>query len=170
MAMADDTKSEQLLPDPGAILRWLDREEQIYSERVHAIQNDLDKIRADVGDSRTSEEARNSLLKDSQKLNEQRDLTQLKLNDIREQQQSRQSQQLWTAFGAECDLVLDGGQSLTLQGAHLKNVVNVAGRKMLQFEVKDTGLCTVDPSRIVYAIIRKPAEGKPAEAPPAKRQ
>lgn len=156
------------LADDPAVARRLARQEQVVSERLEQLNQKLDEIRMQASSKDLDETVRNTLLRESQQLNEQRNLNQIRLNELMEQQRQRRQADLQRAFGSECDIFFtQGSDPLTLKQLRFVDSLDVAGRSMLQFESVDGQHWTIDPSRITAVQIRKPdGQDKPEPAKP----
>lgn len=155
-AWAQEKPAAEILDDPTAVVRMLEQEQKACSERLTDIGAKLEAMRGDVGGGARS----------SQALNELRNLGQIRLNELNAELRTRKSQQLRQAFGEECDLTLAEPAQTRIPPVRLVGVVDVDGRRMLQFKQKDNGmLWTVDPKRIAAARVTVPA----GAAPPTTR-
>ena len=163
-AWAEEKPAGEMLGDPTASLQILERDSIATQDRLAAINTKLDNIR--VGSAREKdEEKRNAMLRDSQGLHEQRAMEQIRLNEMMEQLRVRRWQQLQQAFGQECDLFLAGASDIS--GLSLVGIVDVDGRRMLQFWQKDEDtLWTVDPQKVASVRITTPVAAKTTQ--PAK--
>lgn len=148
---AQEKPQAEVLDNPTADMQVLEQEQKACRERLMDIGAKLEASRGAVGGDARS----------SQALNELRNLVQIRLNELNAELRTRKSQQLRLAFGEECDLTLADSAHAWIAGARLVGVVDVDGRRMLQFKQKENGmLWTVDPKRIVMARVVVPAAGK----------
>lgn len=156
---AQEKPATPVLDDPTAVLQTLEQEQKVVRERLTDIGAKLDVIRAEQVQEK-DEEKRNTMLRKSQVLNDLRNTNQIRLNELNEQLRVRKSQQLRQAFGEECDLMLTDPAQASTSNVHLVGMVDVDGRRMLQFRQKDGVLWTLDPKRIVAVKVTTPAAGK----------
>ncbi len=165
-AWAQEKPAAEVLDDPTAVVRMLEQEQKACRERLMDMGAKLEVIRSDLGREK-DEEKRNAIQHNSLALNELRNLGQIRLNELNAELRTRKAQQLRQAFGEECDLMLAEPAQTRIPPVRLVGVVDVDGRRMLQFKQKDNGmLWTVDPKRIAAARVTVPAGAAPPTTSP----
>lgn len=162
---AEGRPAEEKLEDPTAAIQSLEQEQASCRDRLNDINTQLDENRLAINREQDPE-TKASLISDMQGLHEKRNTERVRLGELTAQLEIRRARQLRLAFGEECDLVLADAAVGTVNGVHLTGMVDVAGRRMLQFQSKGVALVwTIDPQRIVLVKVTAPAA---AEVKPEK--